>query len=112
MVLLREAQRGQFDVQLVLSDGLIALAMTDLSQPAPFLEAQGSSCASPAAGRRRAPSCSAAAALGPTTASASSSLGACPAGGPSYTSLANGPALGTAPSPHTSPRPTAPCGMI
>ena len=38
---LREAQRGRFDVQVVLSDGLNALAMTDLSQLAPFLEALG-----------------------------------------------------------------------
>ncbi len=50
---LREAQRGRFDVQVVLSDGLNALAMTDRAQLAPFLEALDRELR--LAGRRPAP---------------------------------------------------------
>jgi ethanolamine ammonia-lyase large subunit len=50
---LREAQREQFDVQVVLSDGLNALAMNDRTQLAPFLEALEHELR--LAGRRAAP---------------------------------------------------------
>ena len=50
---LREAQGGRFDVQVVLSDGLNALAMNDRAQLAPFLEALARELRR--AGRRAAP---------------------------------------------------------